>query len=143
LKRKGYKNFVNKFLSNINRNYQTFTYGNGKQDLPDQLYHVFRCGVIHSFSLVPDQQAIQNGGRIRSIVLCHKKESRRKNLPHLSNYSSNAIPDAAVFVAEDFSRDLRKVVSLIFSQSARQIEPSINKNIRSWLSRHPPISGGF
>ena len=143
LKKTGYKSFVRDFLSKIDPRYQTFTYINGKHDLPDQIYHVFRCGIIHSFSLVPDQQAIQNGGRVRSIALCHKKESRKKRLPHLSNYSSGATRDAAVFVAEDFSRDLRKVVSLIFSQDAKQIEPSINRNIRGWLCQHPPISGGF
>lgn len=143
LKRPGYKNFVRNFLSETNPRYQTFTYMNGRQDLPDQIYHVFRCGIIHSFSLVPDQQTLQNSGRVRSIVLCHKKESRKKRLPHLSNYSSGVTRDAVVFVAEDFSRDLRKVVSLIFSQHGKQIEPSINRNIRDWLSKYPPISGGF
>jgi hypothetical protein len=51
-----------------------------------------------------------------------------KNLPHLSQYSSGKISDAAVFVAEDFGRDLKSVVKLIFSSQAKTINPEITKN---------------
>lgn len=142
-KRKGYKDFVRNYLAKINPSYASFAYKNGSKDLPEQLYHVFRCGIVHQFSLVPDQQSLNSGGRSRSIVLCRRKESKRKNLPHLSQYSSGTISDAAVFVAEDFGKDLESVVSLIFSSQAKAIEPQIARNIKDWVKKHPPIAGGF
>jgi hypothetical protein len=142
-KRKGYKEFVRDYLGKINPTYRSFQYRSGFTDLPEQLYHVFRCGIVHSFSLVPDQQSQKNGGRPRSIVLCHRKESQKKNLPHLSQYSSAKITDAAVFVAEDFGKDLKKVVKLIFSSQAKAIDPQITNKMKSWVKQQPPIMGGF
>jgi hypothetical protein len=92
---------------------------------------------------VPDQQSLNSGGRLRSIVLCHRKESKRKNLPHLSQYSSGKISDAAVFVAEDFGKDLKKAVKLIFSSQAKTINPEITKKMKDWVKKHPPIMAGF
>jgi hypothetical protein len=142
-KRKGYKDFVKDYLAKINPSYATFKYKSGSKDLPEQLYHVFRCGIVHQFSLVPDQQSLNSGGQLRSIILCHRKESKRKNLPHLSQYSSAKISDAAVFVAEDFGKDLKKVVKLIFSSQAKTITPEITEKMKDWVKKHPPIMGGF
>ncbi len=142
-KRKGYKDFVKDYLAKINPSYVTFKYKSGSKDLPEQLYHVFRCGIVHQFSLVPDRKSLNSGGRLRSIVLCHRKESKRKNLPHLSQYSSAKTPDAAVFVAEDFAKDLKRVVKLIFSSEAKTIDPEITEKMKDWVEKHPPIMGGF
>lgn len=130
-KRGGYKDFVKDYLAKINPSYASFKYKSGAKDLPEQLYHVFRCGIVHQFSLVPDQQSLNSGGRLRSIVLCHRKESKRRNLPHLSQYSSGNISDAVVFVAEDFGKDLENVVKLIFSPQAKTINPHITQKWRS------------
>ena len=142
-KRKGYKDFVKDYLAKINPSYASFKYKSGTKDQPEQLYHVFRCGIVHQFSLVPDQQSLNSGGRLRSIVLCHRKESKRKNLPHLSQYSSGKISDATVFVAEDFGKDLKNAVKLIFSSRAKTIDPEITKKMKDWVKKHPPIIGGF
>lgn len=142
-KAKGYKHFVKDYLAKINPAYASFKYKNGATNLPEQLYHVFRCGIIHSFSLVPDQQSLNSGGRSRSIVLCHRKESKRKHLPHLSRYSAGKISEAAVFVAEDFGKDLKKVVKLIFSPQVKTIDPQITKKMKKWVYQQPPIMGGF
>jgi len=142
-KRKGYKDFVKNYLARINPSYESFQYKSGSKDLPDQLYHVFRCGLVHQFSLVPDQQSLDSGGRLRSIVLCHRKESKRRNLQHLSRYSPGKISDAAVFVAEDFGKDLKNLVKLIFSSQAKTINPDIAQKMEEWVKKHPPVMGGF
>lgn len=141
--RTGYKEFIRDYLSQINVQYISFTYLNGQTDLPDQMYHVLRCGIVHSYSLVPDQRAINNGGRIRSIVLCHKKESRRNNLPHLSLYSSQRINNSALFVSEDFANDLKKATTLIFRLAKKRQYSHLHRNILNWINKHPPICGGF
>jgi hypothetical protein len=142
-KRNGYKDFVKNYLARINPSYASFQYESGSKDLPEQLYHVLRCGIVHQFSIVPDQQSLNSGGRLRSIVLCHRKESKRRNLPHLSSYSSEKISDAAVFVAEDFGRDLKDTVTFIFSSQAKAINPEITKKMKEWVKKYPPIMGGF
>ncbi len=139
----GYKAFVRNYLQAVNSKYNTFRYNDSTVSLPDQMYHVFRCGIIHSFSLIPDQQSLRKGGRPHSIRLCHQKEAKAKNISHLSHYSKGATTDACLFVAEDFGKDLEKVVRLIFSSKAKAIDADITKKMKQWVSQHPPISGGF
>ena len=76
----GFKRFVKAYMPPA---YLTFKYRSGLADLPEQLYHVLRCGIVHSFSLIPDTKAKSSGGRNRSIVLSHHE-------PHLSSYSKCA-----------------------------------------------------
>ena len=140
-KRDGYVTFIEKWLAEVREEYRTFRYKDGEQDLPQQMYHVLRCGIVHSFSLIPDQQALARGGRNRSIVLCHRKESDEKDLPHLSNYTSDCVPDAAVFVAEDFTEDIENVAESIFKTAEE--DTILKRNIEGWLAAHPPISAGF
>jgi hypothetical protein len=142
-RRQGYKDFVRKYLKAINPAYSAFKYANGKADLPEQLYHVFRCGILHSFSLVPDATSAKQGGRRRSIVLCHRKEAKRMGITHLSRYSTPIIPDACVFVAEDFVKDLKRVTALLFGPKARKIDPDITTKMKTWVKQQPPIAGGF
>src|SRR6266478_5937776 len=68
---KGYISFVKRYLAQANPTYKSFQYKNGKQDLPRQMYSILRCGIVHSFSFVPDARATKNGGRLRAVVLCH------------------------------------------------------------------------
>ena len=143
--RTGYKDFIKDYLSRINSNYKNFTYNDGKKDLPDQMYHVLRCGILHSFSFIPDSRSRRSGGRDRSIVLCHSDERDRKGWRHLmffppSGYTGPTIvTDAALFVAEDFIDDLEKVVNLIFADASTNATLSVN--IETWTSNHPPIMG--
>lgn len=141
--KQGYKDFARKYLKAINPAYSAFRYANGKADLPEQLYHVFRCGILHSFSLVPDATSAGKGGRPRSIVLCHRKEAKRTGITHLSGYSTSIISDACVFVAEDFGKDLKRVTALLFGPTARKIDPDITRKMKNWVKQQPPITGGF
>lgn len=140
-KRVGYIEFIRTWLAAEREEYKTFRYKNGEQDLPDQMYHVLRCGIVHSFSFVPDQQGRESGARTRSIVIAHRKECIAKNLLHLSSYSTDAIKDAAVFVAEDFTEDIEKVTIRVFKRA--DVDARLRGNIGRWLAAHPPISGGY
>lgn len=106
--------------------------GKTKSDLPEQMYVVLRCGLVHQFSMIPDQQGLSNGGRDRSIVMIHRAEADQ---PHLSNYSNAAagIPDACHFVVEDFIEDLMATVRAIFHNSTN------HASIIACLNAQPPI----
>lgn len=133
----GFKNFVIDYLAKINPLYQNFKYKNGESDLNKQMYHILRCGIVHSFSLVPDKKSIKEGGRLRSIVLAHKKSGQS----HLSAYSSCDAHDAAIFISEDFACDIELVVDHIFGEA--KTCPALRRNIETWLSTQPPITGGI
>ena len=123
----GYIKFIGDYMSEIRPEYASFTYQGGKKDLPAQMYHILRCGIVHSFSLIPDQKA-KNEGRKRPIVLSHRKEG----IPHLSPHSSSIAADAANFVAEDFVEDIQKTIAHIFDKAAT--DPALKKNIETWLN---------
>ena len=137
----GYKTFVKDWLSKVRADYRDFAYKDGTKDLPKQMYHVLRCGIVHSFSLIPDNRDRKAGGRDRSIVLCHRAEAVSRGLHHLSPYSTTEISDAALFVAEDFVDDLAALVNIVFAAAAG--DSSLEKHILKWLSDFPPISGGY
>src|SRR5262245_13667263 len=45
---RGYKCFVRNWLSSIRPAYLSFRYSAGQCDLPEQMYHVLRCGIVHN-----------------------------------------------------------------------------------------------
>jgi hypothetical protein len=100
------------------------------------MYHVLRCGIVHSFSLIADKQAKRDGGRDRSIVLAHRA-SGRKHLEACVDGRRNPKLDAAVFVAEDFVADIEKVTNSIFAQSCTN--KKLRLNMKTWWKVHPPI----
>src|SRR5213594_1781122 len=78
-----YKDFLKNYLFKVCPAYAGFQYHSGSQDLADQMYHVLRCGIVHSFSLFADPAAKRkHGGRDRSILLAHRSSGQR----HLANY---------------------------------------------------------
>ena len=135
-----YKNFLTNYFFIGCPEYGHFRYASGTQDLADQMYHVLRCGIAHSFSLIADAKAKIRSGRDRSILLDHRRSGKR----HLRNYVNNHTRpkiDAAVFVAEDFVEDIDKVMQYIFSE-ARKRRPSgkqLNNNMKLWITKYPPI----
>ncbi len=139
--RDGYKKFVKDYLSQANPLYRDFVFKNGQCDLDVQMYYVLRCGIVHSFSLIPDDRARKAHGRDRSIVLCHARERDEHGWKHLMPYPppeiKSTVNDAVLFVAEDFVDDIGKVTELILT------EANLQGNIEKWLDRHPPITGGF
>lgn len=131
----GFKDFVENYLGEINDKYKTFTYISGCQDLKVQMYHILRCGIVHAFSFIPNSASSSRGGRLRSIVLCHKNSGNT----HLSSYTSTKAPDAAVFVAEDFAEDIKNVVEYIFNEA--KTDTTLADNIITWWGKQPPIVG--
>lgn len=140
-KGQGYKDFIRDYLAQVRPGYKTFKYKTGKTDLPEQMYHVLRCGIVHSYSLVPDARAIKDGGRERSIALCHKCEAQEKGWKHLDPYSTATVADAAIFIAEDFVDDIGECINIIFDKAAT--DKQHEQNILCWIKKHPPITGGF
>ena len=124
-----YKQFVKTYLAGVDPRYKAFTYAGGQQDLPVQMYHVLRCGIVHSFSLIPDATATASGGRTRSIVIAH--EGR-----HLSPYRENGT-DAALLVLHDFVMNLENVIKQSFL--AANTDARLRANIEKHLRDHPPI----
>lgn len=138
---RGYKNFVRNWLSAVRPSYLTFRYLAGQCDLPEQMYHVLRCGVVHNLSLIPTPRARNDGGRDRSIALCHRAEAQQRSLTHLGNYNTPQIADAAIFVAEDFVEDLGQVVARVFASATPG--STLEANMTSWLNQYPLLRGGF
>lgn len=129
----GYKNFITEYMAEIKNEYKTFRYKNGEEDLPTQMYHILRCGIIHSFSFISDDKSKNKGGRDRSLVLSHRKSG---NI-HLSAYSSSNVSDSVNFVAEDFIDDIQKTIRHIFLKA--KSDTKLAENIINWLKLHPPI----
>ena len=132
-----YKNFIKDYLSKINQNYRLFRFKNGSQDLPEQMFHVLRCGIVHNFSLIPDHLSKSKGGRERSIALAH----RSSGYVHLQNYKSAEISDACILIAEQFIEDIKNVINYIFKKA--KTDKDLKMNIKSWINKCPPITGGF
>ena len=131
----GYKLLVESYFP---EKYRTFTYGSGKVDLYYQMYHIFRCGLIHTLSLYPDhEQFTKPGGkyqgRPRSVLLTHDGlSSDGRFFPHLSHYNENGI-DAAVIHANDLFEDVRAATETALAT------PNLRVKARAWVSLSPPI----
>lgn len=136
-----YKNFLRNYLFKVCPAYATFRFRSGAQDLAEQMYHVLRCGAVHSFSLFADPTAkTKHGGRDRSILLAHRSSGQR----HLANYANQRTKtqvDAAVFVAEDFVEDVGKVTDFLFAQTRKRNAAGrrLRNNIQSWVKTYPPV----
>lgn len=134
--RVAYIDFVDTYFKKININYQDFEYKNGKKDLPTQMYVILRCGIVHKFSFVPDSQQNSNDGRLRSILIAHENNGNT----HLEAYTKNGM-DSVIFTAEQFSKDIKAVVELIFNKAAADL--TLENNIRTYTTNYPPIQGRF
>lgn len=124
-----YKQFVETYLAGVDPRYKTFVYAGGQQDLPVQMYHVLRCGIVQSLSLIPDATATAHGARSRSIVIAHEGS-------HLSPYRENGM-DAALLVLRDLVINLEKVIEQIFLMA--NTDARLRANIEKHLEKHPPI----
>ncbi len=140
-----YKDFIRECMPN---QYGTFDFSPSSiskeesASLPDLMWHVLRNGIVHSFSLFPDEYGIRKGIKLeRTIALCHRKEAEENGLRHLSLYFGTGTSGAVLFVAEDFVADITSVVGEIFRRA--KDDPALKKNIENWLRDHPPIMGGF
>lgn len=101
------------------------------QDLPEQIYYILRCGLLHRFSLIPTATEISNGGRPRSVVMSHHPGATQGHLSHYSNGSD--VVDAAFLVSQDFIADIQQAVRNVFSDAGN------HGNITHCLTTTPPI----
>ena len=127
--RSKYIEFIKKYIGEVDERYKSFQYSSGKCDLATQMYFVFRNGIVHTFSLFPDEDGIKEEARSRSILLGHEKN----NDIHFDHKTQNGF-DSVVFTAESLSKDLQKTVEIIFK------DKQLHLNILDWCSKYPPIS---
>ena len=106
----------------------------GSKDLPCQMYVTLRCGIVHSFSLVPDATGKLNNGRPRSILLAHEMKGYR----HLVA-SNNSEMDSVIFTAEQFAKDIKETIHIIFQKATT--EKSLENQITEHVNKFPPIAG--
>lgn len=130
-----YIHFIESNLKKVNSKYKDFKYKNGEMDLPEQIYYIMRCGLVHSFSLSPEKKYEgKNSGRKQSIVLADETD---KELNHLDSFSNDKIKDACVFKLDVFIDDLEKVLDKMFKSA--ESKPDIQKNILKWAKACPFI----
>lgn len=134
--RLAYIEFVENYFQQIDVRYKEFQYSSGAQDLPTQMYIILRCGIVHKFSFVPNQQGINNGGRERSILLAHEKNGHT----HMTAYTTNG-RDSIIFTAEQFSKDITAVSNLIFEKASN--DQPLHDKIINYATNFPPILGNF
>lgn len=129
----GFKKFIRQFFPD---EYRNFRYQSGDIDLPEQMYHVLRCGIVHSFSMIPDTRGRDRGARDRSVVMSHDEV-------HLSPHSSAVVSDACCLRAETFVADIEKATKRLFTEAEADTAAGrkLAKNIEAWLQQHPPIRG--
>ncbi len=128
-----YRDF--EYRRNHRRRYKTaagsIAKSNTKKDLPEQMYYILRCGLVHAYSLVPSETERKNGGRKRSITLIHRADQIQD---HLTNFELRPhVTDAAYFVAEDLIADLQTAIRALFN------DRTVRENIRNALLKQPPI----
>jgi hypothetical protein len=127
----GYKQFIRDYFPVA---YREFKYQSGDADLPLQMYHVLRCGIVHSFSMIPDTVGRDKGARNRSVVMSH-------NDPHLSQHSGSLAVDACCLHADSFVEDIEKAMNKLFATADADTPEGrqVAGNIQRWLKDHPPI----
>lgn len=125
-----YKNFVKTFGSR----YVNFRYAvNGTDDLDVQIYHTFRCGLLHSFSLVADNQGVDAGARDGSIALCSLNDNGVTQALHCTQYTSYGM-DACRLVLEPFVEDIGNAIDRLFD------DPNLDAGIEQNHIDHPPFN---
>lgn len=105
-----------------------------RADLPEQMYYILRCGLVHGFSLVPGAKEIKNGGRQRSIELSNRDKAKTDGKQHLDSYEKRPhVEDAAYFVDEDFLDHLIEATNRLFAKKKN------HKKISRMLKERPFI----
>lgn len=127
------------FVKTFGKGYTNFTYNTDKkQDLDVQIYHVLRCGLLHSFCLQADKKGTKWGGRTGSISLISLADANReievlKPEHHLSHITDNG-RDACLLILEPFVADIGKAIDQLFDN------PSLDESIKKSHQEHPPFT---
>lgn len=127
--RSNYKNFVR----TLGSKYVDFQFQNGKKDLDVQMYHVFRCGLLHSFCLVADSQGSDAGARSDSIVLASLKDEGTEETHNCISYTKYN-KDACILVLEPFVTDIGIAIGKLFEDS------TLEASIEATYKQNPPFN---
>lgn len=135
-----FKNFVKDYLFPVRPEYNVASYPMTGLKLDDQMYHVLRCGVTHSFSMRAEQDAksaVKFPTKPLSIMLAHRKS----NIPHLQYIELRGGTEAYALIAEDFVADLRKATDAFLSAARKRSTAgaSLRKGIISRFKSRPPL----
>lgn len=130
--REDYKIFIIDYMP---ESYRNFCYSSGDSDLNLQMYHILRCGIVHNFSLFPDDEGRRAGARVRSIALTNEVNKDGKHLDNHEGIRKDL--DSVLFVAEDFINDIKTTVKKIFNDAKSNTH--LEQNIIEWINKYPPI----
>ncbi|MEK6616329.1 MAG: hypothetical protein AABZ32_09500 [Bacteroidota bacterium] len=111
--------------------YKTFKFISTDMDLAKQIYTVFRCGLLHAFSLTPDEKN-RDAKTVRTIVISHNGVYGDKKYTHLQNFTEGKF-DAAMLIGEDFCKDIEYSLKFLNGSDAL-------KNVQIRLLKQPPLS---
>lgn len=118
----------------MNPKYTAFVYASGKQDLPVQIYHTYRCGLLHGFSLVADSKGKKKGAIDGSIVFNSLKDTPGLTSSYnCTSYTAYGL-DACRLVLEPLVLDVGTAIDKIFA------DPTLDKSIEDSAKLHPPFN---
>ncbi|MBS1014830.1 hypothetical protein [Acetobacter persici] len=117
--------FINEFFPEA---YSQFTYRNGSNDLPEQMYRTLRCGLAHAFSLDGEPGG---HGRTGSIMIGHGKGNlipAQKAPPRDDTVILNFIP---------FINDVRTALNNLIE--AARSDPRLKERLLKRIRAQPPL----
>lgn len=133
----GYSSYSSFICAYFPAKYKNFYYKDlGKKDLPKQMYHILRCGIVHSFSLFPDRIGVKRNARPRAITISHSS-SKNKHLDYKVWQRDGQTYYSAVFVLEDFVKDISTALNKLF-RTAKQ-DKKLRSRIQAHLKKQPLI----
>ncbi len=107
-----------------------------KRDDPEiaqNLWHILRCGVVHSFSMKANDEEFK-------IILGHRKNNKSNSNLHLQVINVNdkgKTYKALLIMAENFVEDLRKCTQRVLEKAKN--DSSFCKNLEDNFSNNPPL----
>jgi hypothetical protein len=131
-----YIRFIEDYMPHTYKDYQ---FQCEARDLPYQMYYVLRCGLVHSFSLVPDTSfKSASTGRKGSIVIFHKgKQLKQFSYAHLTQFPNTTNSDAVLFLFDEFLADIKSAMEQVFTRAKEDV--ALSQRIEKFLKDNPPI----
>lgn len=121
-----YAAFITEYLSKVDGRYSNFKYNTPGSKLPTEMFYVLRNGLVHSFTMKPNQE---NKGRVNSILLSHKDV-------HFTHRTDSGF-DACIFNAHQFVGDIGKVIDFVFDMAGK--DEVLRKRIELRITEYPPL----
>lgn len=112
--------------------YTDFTFAGGQQDLEIQMWHVLRCGLLHSFCLMADATGMGAGARHRPFMLASVNDGYT-TANHVTNYTEHG-RDACLLILEPFVEDIWIAMERIFDDTNK------DASVRACAEQNPPFN---